>query len=374
MASQAQPALGGASGPNPTVSSCSATTATGELSVYVCADAASRPPIAQVGVQPVNDETHGPLGAKQTDKNGHAVYPGIAPADYTVTVTLSGDNLTNYAWPSTDDAAISATNSVPPKGVTFYPFKAIPLARPKIQVLWQDDNDNPVSGVKVQLSATIALSDTGGDGIAQLADGTRGLRAASFNPAFTFPSKNVELMDGRQIAVAQGSTDTYPFHIRKCWVEFVVTDKFQNTLEEGDYVLTYPDGRPPENGSFTSGDNGKVHKDVPPGEYKFELKWHGTHMERFASGNRQADQAANQRHGIYCRGYHIRYLRRLLAYGSGPRFCNRNETRRWHRRGRVDAGHRQTGQSHERFRRFYCQRGQAKCDKPLDSDLLQAGF
>jgi hypothetical protein len=272
MAGTAQPVPGGSSVVNPAVASCSTAQAKGEISVYVCVNAATRPPIAQAGVQATNDQTHAALGAKQTDTNGHAVYESVDPATYTVTVTLTASDLIKYAWPSTDGASVSATDRVGPNSVRFFPFLALPLARPKIQVLWQED-DTPVGGVKVRLGETVALTDTVDNvGIAELAADMRGLRANSFHVNFTFPSKNVELMDARQITVSQGSTDTYPFHIRKCWVEFVVQDGFQNTLEEGDYVLTYADGTI-ENGSFVSGDNGKIHKDVPPGDYKFELKW-----------------------------------------------------------------------------------------------------
>jgi hypothetical protein len=225
-----------------------------------------------VGVQATNDQTHAALGGKQTDTNGNAVYASVAPAVYTVTVTLTAADLIKYSWPSTDGASVSSTDAVRANDIRFFPFLALPLARPKISVLWQDD-ETPVGGVKVRLGETIALTDTVDNvGIAQLADGVRGLLANSFHVNFTFPSKNVELMDGRQITVDQGSADTYPFHIRKCWVEFVVKDKFDNTLDEADYVLTYPDGTLVP-GSLASGDNGKVRKDVPPGDYKFELKW-----------------------------------------------------------------------------------------------------
>lgn len=256
---------------NPMLGSCS--TPKCEISAYVCDNSLGRPPIRGAGVQATNDGTQAQLGGKTTDGNGHAVYSGVAPASYTVTVTLTAPQLIKYAWPSTDGASTSSSNAVYPGAPRFYPFTAILLARPKIQVLWQEDS-TPVGGVKVTLSPNVALTDTVDNvGIAELAAGTRGLRANSFNVIFTFPSKNVELMDGRLITVDGGSTNTYPFHIRKCWVEFVVTDKFANALEEADYVLSYPDGRPAESGSLTAGLNGKLRKEVPPGDYKFELKW-----------------------------------------------------------------------------------------------------
>jgi len=241
------------------------------ITVYVCVNTSGRPPVVQADVDAVKRTGAVSLGVKPTDKNGQVSHSNIDVDSYTVTVTLSGDNLLKYAWGGSDDASESSTKSAAADSLTFFPFQVILLARPKIKVLWQED-DTPVGQVKVQLSPNIALTDTADEvGIASLPDATRGLRPKSYDVLFTFPSKNVELMDNRSINVTENVQDPYKFHIRKCWVEFVVTDNFTLPWEEADYVLTYPDTHQ-ETGSLAAKDNGKVRKDVPPGEYKFELK------------------------------------------------------------------------------------------------------
>jgi hypothetical protein len=239
------------------------------VAVYVYIDTDSRPPLIGAGTAVAKTGTV-PGAGKPTNDKGLAEYPGLDPTTYTAKVTLTPQQMIDYAWPDTDVASTEQTQGVPALALGIFRFPAIPLARPCIQVLWQEDK-SAVSGVKVTLKTDVAYSDTNGAGLSQLPGGVRGLRAGEYPVKFVFDTENIELMDGRPIGVPQGGTETEVFHIRKCWVEFTVSDQFSDPFSAGaDFVLTYPGGSKTETGTLPT--TGKVRRDCPPGEYKFALK------------------------------------------------------------------------------------------------------
>jgi hypothetical protein len=239
------------------------------IGVYVYVDTDSRPPVIGAGTG-VAKAPNDPVTGRPTNKNGIVDYPGLDPTEYTAKVTLTAKQLIDYAWPTTDDTSTDQTQDVPALTFKMFPFKVIPLARPCIQVLWQED-ESAVPGVKVKLKTDIAYSDTDGAGLSHLPEGVRGLREGGYPVKFVFDTENIELMDEREILVPQGSTKTEVFHVRKCWVEFVVSDRFSDPFSAGaDFVLTYPGGSKTETGTLPT--DGKLKRAGPPGEYKFALK------------------------------------------------------------------------------------------------------
>jgi hypothetical protein len=240
------------------------------IGVYVYVDTVSRPPVKSAGTAIAKIGTDPGPGGKLTSANGIADYGNLDPTTYVAKVTLTAQQLIDYAWPATDDASTEQTQTVPALTFKLFPFPIIPLARPCIKVLWQE-NDSAVPGVKVTLKTDIAYSDTDGSGLSKLPDGVRGLRGGDYPVKFVFDTENIELMDGRPIFVPQGGTETEVFHIRKCWVEFVVSDQFTDPYSAGpDFVLTYPGGSKTETGTLPA--DGKLRRECPPGEYKLALK------------------------------------------------------------------------------------------------------
>ena len=255
--------------------------------VYVGIDQDSKPPLNGVGTTVTKTDVNPPsgAGAKPTDI-GKAEYLGLDPGAYQVTVTLTADQLKDYAWPPNDDSSTNDTKGVPANLVKAFPFLVDPLARPKIKVVWKTTPDvlgrpledadpkdgDAVSGVHVKLQ-DIAYPDTNGEGIAELPASAKGLRAGSYSVQLTLDQQNIQLLDARSIDVAKGSTATEIFHVCPCWVEFVVSDQFQRAFEgEADFVLTYPDNQKTETGTLTADMKGKLRRPVPPGQYKFALK------------------------------------------------------------------------------------------------------
>jgi hypothetical protein len=258
------------------------------IMVYVGIDKNSTPPLNGVGTTVTKADVKqlsGP-GSKPTDTAGMAEYLGLEPGAYKVTVTLTADQLKDYAWPCNDDTSTDDTKSVPANLVKAFPFIVEPLARPKIKLVWkttpdvlgrpQEESDpkdgDVVPGVHVKLK-DLAYPDTNGDGIAELPASSKGLRAGSYPVQLTFDKEHIQLLDERSIDVPKGSTATEIFHICPCWVEFVISDQFQRAFEgEVDFVLTYPESKKTETGTLTTDLKGKLRRPVPPGEYKFALK------------------------------------------------------------------------------------------------------
>lgn len=243
--------------------------------VYVYEDSDTRPPIDNVQTAVIKSLDGGGVGGKNTG-NGQADYRGLDPASYTVKVTLPPDKLKDYAWPSTDEASIENTEDVPELIIKAFRFPAVRLARPKIKVIWQmpgdPDDGKPVAGAHVKLQE-IAYPDTNAEGISELPSGARGLREATYPVNLTFDKDSIDILDPRSITVPKASTATEIFHVRKCWVEFVVYDQFDRPFEgDADFVLTFPENKRTENGALSAGSAGKVRREGPAGEYNFQLK------------------------------------------------------------------------------------------------------
>ena len=259
------------------------------VNVYISVDAESRPGLSGVPTQVQKTdgaEEKGPAG-KPTGGEGVASYPGLSVGTYKATVTLTADQLKDFAWPGTDEALAEDTKSVGPLETKLFPFVVDPLARPKIKVVWRateealgrpreegdPEDGKAVPGIHVKLGDAINYPDTNGEGIAELEKAQKGLRPGDYAVNLTFDKDDLELMDGRSIAVAKGSKEIETFHVRPCWVEFAVLDPAKKAWEgEADFVLTYPEGKKTETGTLTADKKGKLRRAVPPGEYKFELK------------------------------------------------------------------------------------------------------
>ena len=267
-------------GLKPPVQPCQPPVAKCGVAVYVYIGTDSHPPLQGAGTAVAKSGTDPGAGGTPTNGNGLADYTGLDPATYTAKVTLTAQQLIDYAWPNTNDAFTEQTQGIAALAHPLLPFKVIPLARPLIQVLWQEDK-SAVPGVKVTLKTDTAYSDTDGSGLSQLPGGVRGFRAGEYPVKFVFDTQNIELLDGREIVVPQGSTETEVFHVQKCWVEFVVSDQFEDPFAAGvDFVLTYPGGSRTETGTLPT--DGKLKRDCPPGQYKlalkllYQAKWGGT--------------------------------------------------------------------------------------------------
>ncbi len=260
-----------------------------EVSVYVSIDAESRPGLKGVPTKVLKtggESETGPPG-KPTDAEGTAHYPGLQVGTYKVTVTLTADQLKDFAWPGTDEALAEDSKNVGALESKLFPFVVDPLARPKIKVVWtateealgrpreegDPEDGKAVPGIHVKLGEAINYSDTNGEGIAELAKDQKGLRPGDYAVNLTFEPDHLELIDGRSIPVAKGSKEVETFHVRPCWVEFAVLDQAKKAWEgEADFVLTYPEGKKTETGTLTSDKKGKLRRAVPPGAYKFALK------------------------------------------------------------------------------------------------------
>jgi len=212
----------------------------------------------------------GPEAAKMTTGSS-----GIAKLDlktggtYSIAVGLAKSLLDDYAPPPVQ----------PPVSVSLGSHRIIlvpvdRLARPKICVLNAED-DKPVADVGVTLSGTAAcnLGNTNSSGLAQVGKKDRGLKPGPYRVSLKVPGKDpslIEIEGQLDIALPAGCEETFTFRIRPCWIEFIITDQFDDRVSGVEYVLVYPGEKKTKKGQLREG---RVREDGPPGIYQLLLKY-----------------------------------------------------------------------------------------------------
>jgi hypothetical protein len=201
--------------------------------------------------------------------------PGIAKLDrtpagtYTIAVSLAKKLLNDYAPPPVQPPISVALGT---RRIILVPVDR--LARPKIRVLHAND-DKPVPDVEVKLSGTAPcnLGTTTKGGLAQVGKKDRGLKPGPYRVSLKVPGKKPSeytIEGGVDISLPAGCEDTFTFRIRPSWIEFIVTDQFNDRVSGVEYVLVYPEEKKTKKGQLKEG---RVREDGPPGIYQLLLKY-----------------------------------------------------------------------------------------------------
>jgi hypothetical protein len=230
-------------------------------------------------VKGIDAEVVGGPPAKPTDEQGAAEFEHLKPPDkdYTAKVTLSGDLLKKYVWKDKDGATADLTQFIAGADEVLYRFRLVCLARPKVKVVWQEDN-KAIGDVGVKFQQADAdkytLSNTKKeDGIAALAEGDPGVKPGDYTVAFPTGIEHCVVVEGAGISIEEASTATFVFHVKKFFVGFELRDQFDNEISGLNWVMRYPDGAKKDTGKFEDTDKGLVKKDqIPDGNYTFSVK------------------------------------------------------------------------------------------------------
>ena len=220
-------------------------------------------------------------GNNSTDSDGMAKFDERDAGVYTINSTLPASLTKDFAAPEMLRANLSWE-------MYYIAYVLVePLPRPKIKLLREDD-DKAVSEVGVTLSRDAQkydLGNTNSSGLAEWDKSKAGLKEGPYDVSFKFKPDDVdkvEVVDLRSIQLKAGEENAFTFHVRYCWVEFVVKDQFGEAVSGLDYVLTFPDGKKTKQAKLAEG---KVRENGPPGSYKFALKmlvdaaWKDTPLE-----------------------------------------------------------------------------------------------
>jgi len=212
----------------------------------------------------------GPKTAKmKTGSSGIAKLDKAPAGTYTITVDLGKSLLNDYAPPPVQPPLRVALGS---RRILLVPVER--LARPKIRVLNADD-DKPVPDVGVKLSGTAPcnLGATTKAGLAQVGRKERGLKPGPYRVSLKVPGRepsSFEIEGRMDISLPAGCEDTFTFRIRPCWIEFIVTDQFDDRVSGVEYVLVYPEEKKTKKGQLKEG---RVREDGPAGIYQLLLKY-----------------------------------------------------------------------------------------------------
>ncbi|MBT7304493.1 MAG: hypothetical protein HN849_33480 [Victivallales bacterium] len=212
----------------------------------------------------------GPKAAKMTTgSSGIAKLDWTPAGTYTITVGLAKGLLNDYAPPPVQRPISVTLGSY---RIILVPVKR--LARPKIRVLRASD-DKPVPDVEVKLSGTALcnLGTTTKTGLAQVGRKDRGLKPGPYRVSLKVPGKKPSeygIEGSVDISLPAGCEDTFTFRIRPCWIEFIVTDQFNDRVSGVEYVLVYPEEKKTKKGQLKEG---RVREDGPPGIYQLFLKY-----------------------------------------------------------------------------------------------------